>query len=44
MRNIVSSLKKSAKKITITCIDDFFALFRNFIRDLAHKNEFLSIS
>lgn len=33
-----------AKNIAITCIDDFFALFKNFIRDLAPSDGFLSIS
>ena len=33
-----------AKNIAITCIDDFLALFKNFIQDLAPKDGFLSIS
>ena len=32
------------KEIAITCIDDFFALFKNFIRDLAPADGFLCIS
>ena len=33
-----------AKDMVITCIDDFFALFKNFIRELAPTGGFLSIS
>ena len=33
-----------AKGMTISCLDDFFAVFRNFIRGLAPADGFLSIS
>ena len=33
-----------AKGMTITCLDDFVSLFRNFIRELAPVDGFLSIS
>ena len=33
-----------AKNITISCLDDFFAAFRNFISELAPTDGFLSIS
>lgn len=33
-----------AKDMAITSIDDFFALFKNFIRKLAPTGGFLSIS
>lgn len=33
-----------AKSLTISCLDDFFNLFKNFIRDLAPTDGFLCIS
>ena len=33
-----------AKNMTISCVEDFFSLFKDFIRKLAPTDGFLSIS
>ncbi len=34
----------TVKNMTITCVEDFFSLFKDFIRELAPTGGFLSIS